>query len=55
MQVSFCSIHVKRFIILHAYINDNKSVSLLASIYIEDCLESASHNPYFFVRCKNKL
>ena len=31
------------------------SVSLLASIYIEDCLESASHNSYFFVRCKIKL
>ena len=30
------------------------SVSLLASIYIEDCLESASHNSYFFVRCKIK-
>ena len=30
------------------------SVSLLASIYIEDCLESASHNSYLFVRCKIK-
>ena len=33
----------------------NHSISLLASIYIEDSLESASHNSYFFVRCKIKL
>ena len=33
----------------------DNSISLLASIYIEDCLESASHNSYFFVRCKIKL
>ena len=31
------------------------SVSLLASIYIECCFESASHNFYFLVRCKIKL
>ena len=31
------------------------SVSLLASIYIEGCFESASHNFYFLVRCKIKL
>ena len=33
----------------------DNSISLLASIYIEDCLESASHNSYFFVWCKIKL
>ena len=31
------------------------SVSLLASIYIEDCLECTSHNSLLFVRCKIKL
>lgn len=39
----------------HTSHDRDNSVSLLASIYIEDCLESASHNSYFFVRCKIKL
>ena len=39
----------------HSSHDRDNSVSLLASIYIEDCLESASHNSYFFVRCKIKL
>ena len=39
----------------HSPHDRDNSVSLLASIYIEDCLESASHNSYFFVRCKIKL
>ena len=38
----------------HSSHDRDNSVSLLASIYIEDCLESASHNSYFFVRCKIK-
>ena len=39
----------------HTSHDRDNSVSILASIYIEDCLESASHNSYFFVRCKIKL
>ena len=32
----------------------DNSVSLLASVYIEDCLECTSHNSLLFVLCKIK-
>ena len=46
-----CSFHLN----CHTSHDRDNSVFLLTSIYIEDCLESASHNSYFFVRCKIKL
>ena len=39
----------------HSSHDRDNSVSLLASIYIEDCLECTSHNCLLFVQCKIKL